>query len=328
MNFLRKSDALPPESARPPAGPRPELHPQRLSLNSLIVQLTPTIERVLGQDVALEIECEQDLPPILGALSMVKLALVDLCATARTCMPENARLHLKTSLTLIESAHARRWLETRAGHFVCLQVQHAGPPAPASRSGFPGATDPKAQSNLATVYGIAQQHCGWLEVNWEEDGDLTSYDLYFPVAARSESTASVERALEIPGGSETILLVDDELDLLSLMRDILQRYGYRIITAPNGVEALKVWSKRHDEIDLLLTDMRMPEGINGYELAERLVGEKPGLKVIYVSGYSLETTAASNLREGANFLTKPYTPPGLAQAVRRMLDCAGTAKAA
>lgn len=328
MNILHQSGADHPEAARLLAGPRPELHPQRLNLNALIVQLTPTIERVLGRDVSLEIECEQDLPPILGAVSMVKLALVDLCATARSCMPEAARLHLKTSLARIESNRAPRLLETRVGYFVCLQVQHAGAPAPTAASGPSRAIEQKSQSNLATVYGIAQQHCGWLEVNWEEDGDMTSYDLYFPVATRNESALPAEKALEIPGGRETILLVDDELDLLSLMRDILQRYGYRIITAPNGVEALKVWSKRRDEIDLLLTDMRMPEGINGYELAERLVGEKPDLKVIYVSGYSLESTAAANLREGANFLTKPYTPPGLAQAVRRMLDCAETAKAA
>jgi CheY-like chemotaxis protein len=108
---------------------------------------------------------------------------------------------------------------------------------------------------------------------------------------------------------------------------VLERYGYRIIAAPNGVAALKAWAENQSEIDLLLTDMRMPEGISGHELAERLTSEKPDLKVIFVSGYSIEGIPAMKLREGDNFLTKPYTPPGLAQVVRRMLDCPVTAGA-
>lgn len=287
-----------------------EMHPQRIALNSIIVQMAPTLEVVLGPDIALEIECEQDLPPILGVTAMVKGALVDLCATARLSMGARGGLLVKTELIEIESSRAGRMLETRVGLFACLRLQHAGNPV------FDG---DESAGGLARAYGMAQQHCGWLEVSWNE-GEATSYDLYLPVASRGETPAHFDRSMDIPRGRETILLVDDELDLLSLTRDILQHYGYRIITAPNGVEALKVWSERQNEIDLLLTDMRMPEGINGYELAERLVGDKPVLKVIYVSGYSLESSAAPTLREGENFLTKPYTPPGLAHAVRRMLD--------
>jgi CheY-like chemotaxis protein len=154
-------------------------------------------------------------------------------------------------------------------------------------------------------------------------------DLYLPVATLPEGTTFVgDRTVEIHGGHETILLVEDELDLLSLTRDILERYGYRVITAPNGMAAVKIWIERRDEIDLLLTDMRMPEGISGHELAERLLLDKPTLKVVYVSGYSVESIGSHLLQFHANFVTKPFTPPGLAQTVRHALDFQKTAYAA
>ncbi len=301
-----------------------EMHPQRLDLNALIVQMGRTFEHIVGKDIAIEVECEQDLPPMLGVSNMVKLALLDLCATARAAMPSGGRLLIRTYVTQVDETRAGRLLETRVGEFVCLEVQHRGVSPTASDA----STERDAAASLATVYGIAQQHCGWLD--FHRDGrEGVSFTIYFPVAAKGGcNEAGDDAAVEIPGGHETILLVEDERDLLELTREFLERYGYRIITAPNGVAALKVWSENQREIDLLLTDMRMPDGINGYELAQRLVSDKPALKVIYVSGYSIEHTPAMRLKEGSNFLTKPYTPPGLAQAVRRMLDCEPIAQAA
>jgi two-component system cell cycle sensor histidine kinase/response regulator CckA len=303
-----------------------DMEPQRLSLNMLIVQMSRTIEHVLGPDIALEIECEQDLPPILGVSSLLTLAMIDLCSAARDTMQKGGRLLLKTCVKEVEQSKACRALENVSQEFVCLEVRHRGAGAAVEEKGSD--KNGSGSEKLGAVYGIAQQHCGWLEVT--RDAAETSFSLYFPVATRSETILTEDNSpIEIPGGHETILLVEDESDLLELTSEILERYGYRIITAPNGMAALKIWNERQDEIDLLLTDMRMPEGISGYELAERLLSDKPHLKVIFVSGYSIEpTSAALKLSEGENYLTKPYTPPGLAKAVRRMLDCVEVAEAA
>ena len=125
----------------------------------------------------------------------------------------------------------------------------------------------------------------------------------------------------VRGGSETILLVEDEPAVLMMAKGMLQRLGYRVVTAPSGDEAVPVWREQAEKIDLLLTDMVMPGSLNGRELAEQLLQEKPGLKVLYTSGYSMELIGTS-LTSSKNFvfLPKPYHPDILAQTVRKCLD--------
>jgi two-component system cell cycle sensor histidine kinase/response regulator CckA len=125
----------------------------------------------------------------------------------------------------------------------------------------------------------------------------------------------------VRGGNETILLVEDEPPLRNLVRSVLERYGYRVLEAISGVAALAVWERSKGEIQLLLTDMVMPHGISGRELAAKLLAEKPALKVIYTSGYSLAMVGTDMvLKEGVNFLQKPYHPAKLATTVRDCLD--------
>jgi two-component system, cell cycle sensor histidine kinase and response regulator CckA len=287
-----------------------EMTPHRLNLNRLIVQTSHAIEQALGPEIAFQIACEQDLPPVLAVNNMVKLAIMDLCAAARAAMHGAGNATIGAAVKVVEENKAGRFLETKTGTFICISVRFDNDHGDEDSSG-----------GLASVYAIAQQHCGWLEIA-RDPHNGTSFDLYLPVAPQNEGTPVTGNApVEIPGGHETILLVEDELDLLSLTRDILERYGYRIITAPNSTVALKIWQERRDEIALLLTDVRMPEGINGNELADRLQCDKPDLKVVYVSGYSVEGNGAPFLEAHPNFLTKPFTPPGLALAVRRALDC-------
>jgi len=302
---------------------RQEITPQRLNLNLLIVEMTPMLEHVLGPDIATEIQCEQDIPPVIGVGNMLKVALMDLCASAREAMPDGGKLEISTRLQLVEESRAGRFLEQRLSEFICLTIRYEE-----FGAGHDEEDEDDANATLERVYGIAQQHCGWLEVT-RGPGETTSLDLFLPVASKDSAQNFIDNsAVEIAGGNETILLVEDEIDLLSLTREILERYGYRIIAAPSGVAALKIWAEHKNEIHLLLTDMRMPEGITGRELAERLMAEKPDLKVIYVSGYSIEGPYAGDLREGDNYLTKPYTPPGLAQIIRRRLDLNPAAQAA
>ena len=123
------------------------------------------------------------------------------------------------------------------------------------------------------------------------------------------------------GGTETVLVVEDETPLRNLVRTILERHGYRILEAGTGVEALQVWQEHRQSIDVLLTDMVMPDGLTGHELAERVRAERPDLKLIYSSGYSHEVLGQDViLREGINFLQKPYAPRKLLQTVRDCLE--------
>jgi two-component system cell cycle sensor histidine kinase/response regulator CckA len=294
-----------------------EMKPHRLNLNRLIVQMSNAIEQVLGPGIDFQISCDQDLPPVLAVNNMVKLGVMDLCAAARAAMHSEGRAAITASVKAVEEKRAGRYLETKNAKFVCIAIAFDNDHGDEDTSG-----------GLASVYAIAQQHCGWLEVT-RDPYNRTSFDLYLPVAKPDDGTTMIgDRAIEITGGHETILLVEDELDLLSLTRDILERYGYRIITAPNGMAALKVWRERRNEIDLLVTDVRMPEGISGHELADRLVSDKPSLKVVYVSGYSADTHGSHHLEILPNFVTKPFTPPGLALTVRKALDSQISAHAA
>ncbi|MCF7669897.1 MAG: response regulator, partial [Verrucomicrobia bacterium] len=143
-----------------------------------------------------------------------------------------------------------------------------------------------------------------------------------PAKTKSDESGDISAPHEeIPGGNETILIVEDERPVQKLIKAILNRYGYTVFEARNGIEALKIWNKRADQIDLVITDMVMPEGVSGTELVRKFKQTRPDIKAIYSSGYStdlLENT--DELIENVNFLRKPYHPVTLAKAVRRQLD--------
>jgi CheY-like chemotaxis protein len=151
------------------------------------------------------------------------------------------------------------------------------------------------------------------------------FSVFIPASPNRPETPPESRPkLNVPGGTETILLVEDEPVVRRLARNILERHGYRVFNAENGMEALSVWSQRGPESDLLLTDMVMPGGVTGRELARRLQAEDSMLKIIYTTGYSLDALNSNNqFDEGVNFIPKPYTPEQLALIVRRSLDEAG-----
>ena len=138
--------------------------------------------------------------------------------------------------------------------------------------------------------------------------------------AGAAPAANAPKSETVSGGKETILVVEDEINLLELVRSVLERYQYRVLIAASGAEALRVWEEQRGQIDLLMTDMIMPGGMTGSELAEELKKRKPGLKVIFTSGYSAELAGKDFSHDGTNFLPKPYQPQMVAQLVRKMLD--------
>jgi CheY-like chemotaxis protein len=174
---------------------------------------------------------------------------------------------------------------------------------------------------LATAFGIVQQHQGWINVH-SEAGQGTTFRIYLPRLTQRAAKKAVWSSLAtLRGGNETILLVEDDPALRAPIRIALSRLGYRVLEASNGIEALEVWKQHRAEIRLLLTDLVMPGGISGKELGEQLLQQDPKLKVIYASGYSADIVGKDfSLKEGVNFLAKPFAAHKLAQTVRNCLD--------
>jgi CheY-like chemotaxis protein len=174
---------------------------------------------------------------------------------------------------------------------------------------------------LSTVFGVVRQHQGWVDV-YSEVGQGTTFRIYLPrLAGAVASIASLPVRYTIRGGSETVLLVEDDAKLRESVRAALSQLGYAILEASNGADAMEVWKKNRNDVHLLLTDLAMPGGMTGKELAQHILQESPKLKVIYMSGHSADVVGKDfPMTEGVNFLAKPFQIHKLAQAVRDRLD--------
>jgi len=219
--------------------------------------------------------------------------------------------------------------EARLGTFVCLRVSDTGCGMDAATMGRifePFFTTKEVGKGtglgLATVYGIVKQHEGWIEVS-SEIGKGSVFNVFLP-ASSAPVTASAPAsplAAAVRGGQETILVVEDEPVLRDMAHLILQDCGYHVLEADSGAEALRVWERNSDAIDLVLTDMVMPGGVSGRDLAVRLLANHPQLKVVFTSGYNIEEANTDFFRRrDASFLRKPYTRVDLAKVVRESLD--------
>jgi CheY-like chemotaxis protein len=235
---------------------------------------------------------------------------------------------IRTSVVTFSAGEARRGPDARAGNFACLRVTDRGcgiAPEIMPRLFEPFFTTKEVGKGtglgLATVYGIVRQHEGWIEVE-SERGQGTTFTIFLPNCAKPSEGPSPQASPPIAsGGRETILVVEDEVALRDLAQLVLQEKGYQVYCSGSGLEALEHWPEVAAEVDLLLTDMVMPGGVSGRELARRVQGEKPSLKVIYSTGYSTEISGADGvLEEGLNLISKPYTPEKLTAMVRACLD--------
>jgi two-component system cell cycle sensor histidine kinase/response regulator CckA len=221
--------------------------------------------------------------------------LMNLAVNAHDAMPQGGQLVIETSAVEFDESVSAQSPQARPGSFVCLSVSDTGcgiPPEILPRIFEPFFTTKEIGKGtglgLATVFGIVQQHQGWINI-YSEVGRGTIFRIYLPRLAAKSGQESRQPALTaVRGGKETILLVEDEGTLRASMSKTLSQLGYRVLESVSGVEARIVWEQHRDEINLLLTDMVMPGGMTGKDVAERFLKENPKLKVIYTSGYSVE----------------------------------------
>jgi signal transduction histidine kinase/CheY-like chemotaxis protein/HAMP domain-containing protein len=305
------------------------MQPAPLDLREVVGNMSKMLKRLLGETVTLEFHPPAQLPLVEGDTGMIEQVLVNLSVNARDAMPKGGTLTVEVNPVNVDDRYVETHPEARAGTFVRLRVTDTGSGMDSTTLSHifePFFTTKEVGKGtglgLATVYGIVKQHEGWIEVA-SEVGLGSTFDVFFPASAETAKTRKEgsDPAAFIRGGTETILVVEDEPVLRDMAHMILEQGGYRILEAANGKEAIKVWDQHAPGIDLLLTDMVMPEGMSGVELAERLLAKQPKLKVIFASGYTVDDVSNEFLRKNnARFLQKPYTRTTLARAVRHSLD--------
>ncbi|MEP6671794.1 MAG: ATP-binding protein, partial [Chthoniobacter sp.] len=306
---------------------RQVMRPRVLSLNTLIRDLTTMLRRLIGEQLELSCEMAENLPPIWADQTGLEQVIMNLTLNARDAMPRGGRITITTSPVSVTIADTEKNPEARAGDFTLLSVSDTGTgmdAATRSRIFEPFFTTKETHKGtgmgLATVYGITKQHEGWIEVATEV-GKGSQFRVFFPVTDRAAEPLPVDTHSATPANSEsTILIVEDDEAVRSLVREVLDHSGYRVFEAEHGEAALEIWKEHSQEIDLLLTDMVMPGSVNGLELSLRLLADQPDLKVIYTSGYSAELFGSDvRLEDGRNYLPKPYLSAKLTTILHRAL---------
>lgn len=313
------------------------MQPRYMNLNEVVSNLGPMLQGLLGDTVTYKFFPGTDLPPVYVDAGMMEQVLLNLVINSRDAMPGGGRLTLSTSQQTLDPVALVLNPEARPGRFVCLTVTDTGCGMDATTMSHlfePFFTTKEigkgAGLGLATVYGIMKQHDGWIVVE-SHVGVGSTFTLFLPDATQAAAAACAAKPSQtetqtvsrqnMMTGTETILVAEDEPVLRDLVVNILEFCGYKIFAAPTGPAAVKLWEEHRGEIKLLLTDMVMPGGMSGRQLAERLHQDDPGLKVVYTSGYSPGMAGKDiALLEGFNFLPKPYSPSRLAQVIRECLD--------
>jgi signal transduction histidine kinase/ActR/RegA family two-component response regulator len=305
------------------------MQPRLLDLREVVMHMSKMLERLLGETISSEFRAPAEVPLVLADAGMIEQVVMNLAVNARDAMPKGGSLAITISPSEVDDSYLQSHPEARTGSFVTLRVTDTGcgmDPETMARIFEPFFTTKEVGKGtglgLATVYGIVKQHEGWIEVT-SLLGKGTSFTVFFPAGTEpvQAKPVSTEKATEVRGGKETILIVEDESVLRDMAHMILQECGYNILEASSGREALKVWERHRDSIDLVLTDVVMPEGVSGMDLAQNLYATKPSLKIIFASGYSMDNLDTTVVRQGrAAFLQKPYTHLTLAKAVRDCLD--------
>ncbi len=297
-----------------------------LALNGAVEQTVAMLRRIIGEHIAIDLQLGADLPPIFADASNVDQVIMNLALNARDAMLDGGRLTFTTNFVELDDTSLARHPDISTRHFVCLAVRDSGHGMDVTTLArvfepFFTTKDPGKGTGmgLATVYGILQQHNGWVDVE-SEPGRGTTFRVFFPLSDESvaDPGAGADHSLPFPAGDEkfTILVVEDEDMLRDFVSDALGMQGYRVLSVPNGQRALEVWADHRDEIDLLFTDVVMPESISGRQLAQQLLLDRPELKVIFTSGYSPELIGTEFEQEETHgFLAKPYLMDSLVKSV-------------
>ena len=304
------------------------MQPKVFDLNIVVSDLEKMLRRMIGEDVELRVNLETDLGNIKADPVQLEQVLMNLVVNARDAMPKGGKLSIETANVYLDESYSQDHVSVVPGYYVMLAISDTGcgMDEETRQRIFEPFFTTKEQGKgtglgLSMVYGIVKQSGGNIWV-YSEEGHGTTFKIYFPrVTAEAEEYRRAAHVLEVEGGSETILLVEDAELVRTLARQVLEGAGYRVLDAGNADAAIKLCeSINGDRIDLLLTDVVMP-GMSGNDMSRILLAKHPGMPVLYMSGYTDDAIVQHGVLEpGINFLQKPFTPAALALKVREVLD--------
>ncbi len=308
-------------------GRKQVLRPRILDLNAILADMSEMLQRLVGEDINLVTMPGENLSLVQADPSQIEQVALNLAANARDAMPHGGQLIIKTANSVLDEAYARQHVDVKAGSYVMIAVSDTGQGMDKQTQAHifePFFTTKELGKGtglgLATVYGIVKQSDGHIDVE-SQPGRGTTFKIYLPPVTGSPK-AQNKRVAEpaVLPGSETILVVEDELMVRQLVREMLILNGYAVLEAGHADAALQICDQHEGPIHLLLTDVIMP-GMNGPQLAEEMLKCLPNLKVLYMSGYTNDALIRRGvLQSDIDFLPKPFTPDILTRKVREVLD--------
>ncbi|MBN1102949.1 MAG: PAS domain S-box protein, partial [Deltaproteobacteria bacterium] len=303
-----------------------ELRP--VDLNQAVLQVTRLLERTIPRMIRIETDLAQDLDVINADPLQLEQIMMNLGVNARDAMPEGGILTFKTANRVLDEAYCKAHVGTKAGEHVELKVsdtgqgmeeevqEHIFEPFFSTKE-----TGKGTGLGLAMVYGIVKNHGGYVTFD-SRPGHGTTFQILFPMLKTEGEAPGVEtrKEEELPGGSERVLVVDDEKPLLEMLEELLIRFGYDPVLADSGERAIEILKSGKDKIDLVILDLSMP-GMGGYRCLQEMIRIDPDLKVLIASGYSANKRVREVLRSGAaGFIAKPYHYHDLLKKIREFLD--------
>ena len=298
-----------------------------IDLNEIVTGMEDMLYRMIGEDIELVTNLDPELGQTKVDPDQIKQIILNLATNARDAMPEGGSFTLATENKEIEEGDVERQLGATVDHYVVLSVSDTGSGMDEEKLAHafePFFTTKEVGKGtglgLASVYGIVKQSGGYIQVS-SDPGIGTKFQIYFPRVSRTipEHIPPAE-IQEPPRGTETILLVEDAIQVRQMISSILKKNGYTVLGASNGAEALQIAKKSKQPIRLLLSDMVMP-GMRGPELAEQLTVHRKDMEVLFISGYAAHPLVQNRLTaKNRNFLSKPFKPETLLRKVRELLD--------
>jgi CheY-like chemotaxis protein len=302
------------------------MEPRVIHLNEAIRDLSRMLQRLIGEDIQLEMSLAKDLWPVHADPSQLDQVIMNLVINARDAMPQGGALAIRTANVLLDEAYVARHVGAQPGEYVLLSVHDTGKGMDDETKAHifePFFTTKEREKGtglgLAIVFGIVQQSKGHIEIE-SQVGQGSTFHIYLPRARETKNKPPPRERSQETSGTETILLVEDEAAVRDLTVGILQSHGYRVLVASHGPEALRIQQTYQGPIHLLLTDVVMPQ-MSGRELADKLRQLRPGIRVLFMSGYADKRITRDNQFEpGTAFIAKPLTIEVLTQQVRRLLD--------
>jgi two-component system, cell cycle sensor histidine kinase and response regulator CckA len=302
------------------------IEPRLVHLNEILGSAHKMLGRLIGEDIELVSKLSESPCPVVIDPGQFEQIIMNLAVNARDAMPTGGKLTLETAIVDLDAEYARNHWPAVAGRFVMIAVSDSGSGMSSetkARLFEPFFTTKEAGKGtglgLATVYGIVKQSNGFIWV-YSEPGQGTTFKVYFPLADGEEKPETCQVETGRLEGTETILLVEDSPPVRAAAQRILERFGYRVLEAPTAKAALAMAAKKQEQIDLLLTDVVMPE-TSGRQVAEQFALLRPEARVLFMSGYTDDAVVRHGvLQAGVAYLQKPFTGDSLAAKVRAVLD--------